>query len=60
MQVVFFGMNLTQNLGNQAEAKRPMSFEQQIEVVKKLKDLLDVGILTQEEFDAKKKEIMGL
>lgn len=37
-----------------------MSFDEQIETLKKLKDLLDAGILTQEEFDAKKKEIMGL
>ena len=57
---MLFGMNLAQNLGTKAEAKQPMSFEQQIEVVKKLKDLLDAGILTQKEFDAKKKEIMGL
>jgi len=55
-----FGMNLAQNLETQAEAKSSMSFEQQIETVKKLKELLDAGILTQEEFDAKKKEIMGL
>jgi membrane protease subunit (stomatin/prohibitin family) len=37
-----------------------MSFEEQIETVKKLKDLLDAGVLSQGEFDAKKKEIMGL
>ena len=28
--------------------------------VKKLKELLDAGIITQEEFEKKKKEIMGL
>ena len=28
--------------------------------VKKLKDLLDAGILSQDEFDAKKREILGL
>lgn len=32
----------------------------QIETVKKLKALLDAGILTQEEFDAKKKQVLGL
>lgn len=32
----------------------------QIEAIKKLKDLLDMGILTQEEFDQKKKELLGL
>lgn len=34
--------------------------EAQIETVKKLKELLDAGILTQEEFDAKKKSVLGL
>ena len=33
---------------------------EQIEQLKKLKELVDAGILTQEEFDAKKREIMGL
>lgn len=37
-----------------------LSFDEQIEAVKKLKTLLDEGVLTQEEFDMKKKEIMGL
>ena len=31
-----------------------------IEEVKKLKELLDMGILTQEEFDKKKKELLNL
>lgn len=35
------------------------SFDEQIETVKKLKDLLDAGILTQEEFDMKKKQVIG-
>lgn len=34
--------------------------DEQIETIKKLKDLLDLGLLSQEEFDAKKKEILGL
>lgn len=41
----------------QAAAK---SVDGQIEAVKKLKELLDAGILTQEEFDKKKKEVMNL
>jgi membrane protease subunit (stomatin/prohibitin family) len=42
-------------------AQRPtMSIGEQIEAVKKLKELMDAGILSQEEFNAKKKEIMGL
>ena len=32
----------------------------QIETVKKLKALLDAGILTEEEFEAKKKQVLGL
>jgi membrane protease subunit (stomatin/prohibitin family) len=36
------------------------SFDQRVEMVKKLKELLDAGILTQEEFDAKKRDVLGL
>ncbi|MDH6365145.1 membrane protease subunit (stomatin/prohibitin family) [Enterococcus sp. PF1-24] len=58
---MLFGMNMVQNLGLQGEQKQQsLSFDEQIEALKKLKDLLDSGILTQEEFDSKKKEIMGL
>ena len=31
-----------------------------IDELKKLKELLDAGIITQEEFDAKKKQLLGL
>ena len=34
--------------------------DEQLESLKKLKDLVDAGVLTQEEFDAKKKQILGL
>ena len=37
-----------------------ISFDDQIAMVKSLKELLDAGALTQEEFDKKKKEIMGV
>jgi len=37
-----------------------MSFNEQVEALKKLKELTDAGILTQEEFELKKKEIMEL
>lgn len=53
-----YGMNIAQNLGPTAETKSKMSLDEQIETLKKLKELVDIGILTQEEFDAKKKEIM--
>ena len=38
----------------------PASLDQQLEAVKKLKELLDAGILSQEEFDAKKRQVLGL
>lgn len=37
-----------------------LSLDEQIEAVKKLKDLVDAGILSQDEFEAKKRQIMGL
>ncbi|WHZ05778.1 SHOCT domain-containing protein [Neobacillus sp. YX16] len=40
--------------GNESEGKSP------VEQVKELKELLDMDILTQEEFDKKKKELLGL
>jgi hypothetical protein len=43
-----------------ANAVPAMSVDQQIEAVKKLKELLDAGILTQQEFDTKKQQILGL
>ena len=42
------------------EKKPALSVSEQIDAVKKLKELVDVGILTEDEFNAKKKEIMGL
>lgn len=67
---MIFGMNLAQSLSPQtaapavaqiaASTTTESSLDAQIEAVKKLKDLLDAGILTQEEFDTKKREVMGL
>lgn len=37
-----------------------MTVEQQVEALKKLKELVDVGILSNEEFETKKREILGL
>lgn len=62
------GMNLAQGMGAQVSAVGappesrepvPMSFDDQIEAVKKLKELLDVGVLSEDEFNLKKREIMG-
>lgn len=46
--------------GNQNELPAATVSDDQIEALKKLKELLDAGILSQEEFDAKKKAILGL
>ena len=42
------------------DKKEQLSYEEQIDALNKMKTLLDAGILTQEEFDTKKKEILGL
>lgn len=57
---MIFGMNMAQGLDATAASKAAGSLDDTIETLKKLKDLLDMGILTQEEFDAKKRELMGL
>ena len=57
---MIIGMNMAQGIGANGGAREAVSLDQQIETVKKLKDLLDAGILTEEEFNMKKKEILGL
>ncbi len=37
-----------------------MSYDEKINAVKKLKELLDMGVISQEEFDAKKKDLLEL
>jgi predicted Zn-dependent peptidase len=64
MPGMIFGMNMAQGMNpftaEQTQTKKVLSVDEQIEILKKLKELLDTGILSQEEFDAKKKEIMGV
>ena len=59
-----FGMGLAQGLNPQnaapAGAKSSMSYDEQIDTVRKLKGMLDDGLLTEEEFDLKKREVLGL
>lgn len=43
-----------------SESSSASSYENQTEALKQMKELLDDGIITQEEFDAKKKEILGI
>ena len=68
---MLFGMNLASALNPQnasvaattapaPEAEKSSSLDEQIETLKKLKNLLDAGVLSQEEFDAKKREVLGL
>ncbi len=60
---MLFGMNLAQGLtprGEEVTGASTFSLDEQIEAVKKLKVLLDEGVLSPEEFESKKKEIMGL
>jgi len=55
--------NLTQKLVSEAQNSSKGTFIQQtldpLDQIKKLKALLDDGILTQKEFDEKKKDLMG-
>lgn len=62
---LLFGMNLAQginpvNASNANSKDTGSSIEEQLDLVMKLKQLYDVGALTQEEFDKKKSEILGL
>lgn len=71
---MLFGMNLAgalspQNASVQAsiptqqECSQPhetQTLDQQIEAIRKLKDLMDAGILSQEEFEAKKRQVLDL
>ena len=49
--------NVYESVDNRSES---ISVERVADDLKKLKELLDSGILTQEEFDAKKKQLLGL
>lgn len=58
---------LAKGLLNEKEAPKALEnaapatlTDEQMESLKKLKDLVDAGVLTQEEFDAKKRQILGL
>ena len=46
--------------GESANAPSTNSADSSVEELKKLKELLDMGVITQEEFDAKKKQLLGL
>ncbi|MGL5550281.1 MAG: SPFH domain-containing protein [Culicoidibacterales bacterium] len=62
---MLFGMNFANAINpmtaqNNQKTETTLTFDEQIAAVTKLKDLLDLGVLSEEEFNKKKKEIMGL
>ena len=64
MKAISFILANPQGMGastpQRSEASAVSSSTNEAEQLKRFKDLLDSGIITQEEFDAKKKEILGL
>ena len=46
-------------LENQTKSAQPAALSSADEL-RKFKELLDMGVITQEEFDAKKKQLLGL
>lgn len=55
-----YRMNNQQTTNNEQTVVVNQPATDPYEDLKKLKELLDMGIVTQEEFDKKKKEILGL
>jgi hypothetical protein len=53
-------LRIKETRSNNSDKKEQLTYEEQIDALNKMKALLDAGILTQEDFDAKKKEILGL
>ena len=53
---VFGGM--AQQVFNPSQNQQPTN-DNPVEKIKQLKEMLDIGAITQEEFDAKKKEILS-
>ena len=58
--LVLFYFLLKKETTNQASVNSASATIDHAEELKKYKDLLDSGVITQEEFDAKKKQILGL
>ena len=48
------------NTSASSEPRQTMSIDEQVDALKKFKELVDVGILSPEEFEIKKKEVLGL
>ena len=60
MQNIMSGGIQPQTANAQPAQSQGMSLSEQVNAVKQLKELLDADVLTADEFDKKKKEIMGL
>ncbi|MDO4370226.1 MAG: SHOCT domain-containing protein [Clostridia bacterium] len=61
MKAIFYLLaNPQQNTPPDQAGSAPVANGTEAERLKKLKDLLDAGVLTQEEFDTEKKQILGL
>ena len=58
--ISFLLANPQQNAQPTQNGSSPVANGSEAEQLKRLKDLLDAGVLTQEEFDAKKKQVLGL
>lgn len=57
---LIYGMNVAQNLSTPNEQRKVLTIDEQIELLKKLKSLVDSGILSEDEFNIKKKEILDI
>lgn len=57
---MILGLDIAKDISANNKVESVISFDEQVNRLKKLKELLDVGIITEEEFDIKKKELMGL
>ncbi len=51
---------IKENQHESTDKKENLTYDKQIDTLNQMKALLDSGILTQEEFDTKKKEILGI
>lgn len=56
---VILGMNMAETLNTKSNDNKT-SVEKQVEILKSLKELLDNGVITEEEFEMKKKEVIGI
>ena len=53
-------MDLKEEMHQSSQPVQQAKADDPYEEVKKLKELLDMGIITEEEFDLKKKNILGI